>query len=122
MAAKASTGGSLKLYKSYSFKDHDPILDQLRTLHEDENLSYAKISELSGLSVGTLGKWFNRGGTKPTRRPQFASVMAFTRSLGYDLRIVKPERKVSATSGVSFQRTNVRAKSGLNNGASATAH
>jgi len=114
----------LKLYKSYEFKDHDPVIDQLHTMMDDEGLKAGKIAELSGLSTTTINNWFNRKITpthKPTKRPQFASVMAFTRSLGYDLRFVKPERRVSATSGVTFQR-NIRAKSnvGANSGASAS--
>lgn len=87
MAKKHKGGGSLKLYKSYSFKDKDPIIDKLRTVIQDEGATYAGIHEDSGVSVGTLYNWFN--GT--TLRPQFASVMAVTRSLGYDLELVKAD-------------------------------
>ena len=109
----------LKLYKSYTFggQDHDPVIDQMRTLMQDEGLNGNKIAELSGLSTTTISNWFNRKRTKshkPTMRPQFASVMAFTRSVGYDLRFVKPERRVSAGAGVTFQR-NIRAKSNSGN-------
>lgn len=114
----------MKLYtnnlKTYSWgsKDHDPIIDQMRTLVEDEGVSYKKVSELSGLSVTTLNNWFNRkitGKRKPTMRPQFSSVMAMTRSLGYDMQIVKTARRTSAAAGVKLTR-NVAAKAdvGLN--------
>lgn len=101
-----------KLYKAYEFRDHDPVIDQLHTMMDDEGLKAGKVAELSGLSTTTINNWFNRKITpthKPTKRPQFASVMAFTRSLGYDLRFVRPERSISKPS-VMFQR-NIRAKS-----------
>ena len=107
---------AMKLYESYKWTgDHDPIIDRMRTLVEDEGLSYAKVSELTGLSPTTLNNWFNRsrrGNRKPTMRPMFASVMAVTRGLGYDLAIVRPERKVSAGSNVKISR-NVAAKAGV---------
>ena len=80
-------GGSLKLYKSYSFKEKDPIIDKLRTIIQDEKVSYSTIHEESGVSMTTLYNWFNGA----TLRPQFASVMAVTRSLGYDLQVVKAD-------------------------------
>lgn len=80
-------GGSLKLYKSYSFRDKDPIIDKLRTVIQDEGASYKDICEDSGVSGTTLYNWFS--GT--TLRPQFASIMAVTRALGYDLQVVKSD-------------------------------
>ena len=113
----ATAPTKLVKYKSYDFggQDHDPIIDQMMTTFADEGLSYEKVAELSGLSAGTIRNWIDRRKRanpkrKPTMRPQFASVMAFYRSLGFDLRVVRPERKVSASSGVVFQR-NIRAKS-----------
>jgi hypothetical protein len=109
-----------KLYTAYEFKDHDPVIDQLHTMMDDEGLKASKVAALSGLSTTTINNWFNRKITpshKPTKRPQFASVMAFTRSLGYDLRFVRPERAVTK-SGIVFQR-NIRAKSSISNGTAA---
>jgi transcriptional regulator with XRE-family HTH domain len=63
----------LKLYKSYSFRDKDPIIDAMRTAIADTGDSLAKVSERSGVSAGTMGNWFNGR----TRRPQFATVAAF---------------------------------------------
>lgn len=103
----------LKRYTSYDYKgDHDPILDRMQELMAIEQLSYKKIHELTGLSVSTLHHWFKRKHTKsfkPTMRPMFTSVMAYTRGLGYDLTIVKPQRNVSAYTGIKFNR-NVAAK------------
>jgi DNA-binding phage protein len=78
-------------YKSYSFKDKDPVIDQLRTILADEGESYADVSLMSGVSTATLYNWFSGA----TKRPQFATVMAVTRSLGYDMQITK--RRVSST-------------------------
>ena len=113
----ASKPTELKRYKFYNWgdSDHDPIIDQMRTLMQDEHLSYAKLAELTGLSPTTIKNWFDRKITKthkPTMRPMFSSVMTYTRGLGYDLRIVKPERRVAASTGVVFQR-NVAAKSNV---------
>jgi transcriptional regulator with XRE-family HTH domain len=72
-------------YLSYNFRDKDPVVDQLRTLLQDENASYKEVHELSGVSVSTLYNWFEG----PTRRPQYATVMAVARSLGYDYKLVK---------------------------------
>ena len=79
----------LRLYKSYSFKDKDPIIDRLRTLIEDEKITYADLSDQSGVSEGTLYQWFNG----KTLRPQFATVMAVARSMGYDLQVIKQARR-----------------------------
>jgi DNA-binding phage protein len=76
---------SMVTYKSYSFVDKDPIIDQCRTIVEDEGETYLKIHEMSGVSTSTLYNWF-RGETK---RPQFASIMAVVRSLGYDMQLTR---------------------------------
>lgn len=87
MPRKKTSGIGLKLYKSYSFRDKDPIIDKLRTMVQDEGVKYSDISEESGVSTSTIYNWFH--GT--TLRPQFASVMAVTRALGYDLQVVKAD-------------------------------
>jgi hypothetical protein len=75
----------LGMYKTYSFRNKDPVIDQLRTVVKDTETTYKAISEKSGVSETTLWNWFS--GT--TRRPQHASVMAVTRALGWDYRLVK---------------------------------
>jgi hypothetical protein len=71
----------LKLYKSYSFEEKDPVIDRCRTAIEDSGWSYSRISQESGVSTACLHEWFNG----KTRRPQFATVAAVFSSLGYDL-------------------------------------
>lgn len=75
-------------YKTYSFKDKDPVVDELRTIVQDSKASYTKIHEMSGVSTTTLYNWFDG----PTKRPQYATVMAVARALGYDYRLVKVKK------------------------------
>lgn len=77
---------ALKLYKSYNFTRKDPIIDKLRTIVQDGGLKNGQVADLSGVSTTTLYGWFDG----KTQRPQFATVMAVSRSLGYDLQMVNP--------------------------------
>jgi hypothetical protein len=69
---------TMKLYKSYVFKEKDPIIDAMRTAYEDAGGRYRDIKEKSGVSYSTIHNWFN--GT--TRRPQFATVAEFAIACG----------------------------------------
>lgn len=75
----------LSLYKSYSFRDKDPVIDEVRTLVNDSQKSYQAIHEASGVSVSTMYNWFE--GT--TKRPQYATVMAVVYALGYKAKFVR---------------------------------
>jgi hypothetical protein len=66
-------------YKSYSFVDKDPIIDEVRTVVGQT--TYKQIEEDSGVTSSTLRAWFS--GT--TRRPQAATINAVLRCLGYKL-------------------------------------
>jgi transcriptional regulator with XRE-family HTH domain len=70
---------AISTYKTYSFVDKDPAIDELRTLVQDSELSYDDISEACGVASSTLWNWFNGD----TRRPQNASLEAVGRALGY---------------------------------------
>jgi len=72
-------------YKTYNFKDKDPIIDQLRTLVEDSGKNWKDIADESGICKSTLYGWFQGN----TLRPKFCTIMAVTRALGGDIRIVK---------------------------------
>lgn len=73
------------VYRSYSFVDKDPIIDRIRTMISDQGVTYKKLSANSDVSAGTLWSWM----AGPTKRPQFASVVAVVRSLGYDIEITE---------------------------------
>lgn len=67
-----------KIYPSYLFRDHDPILDAFDTLHGDSGAKLSNTAADSGVSITTLHNWKRR----KTKRPQFATVMAAARALG----------------------------------------
>ena len=71
-------------YKSYSFVNKDPMIDQVRTIVQDSGMQYKAISEASGVSTQTLRGWLD--GT--TRKPQAATFNAVLRACGYKLSIV----------------------------------
>jgi transcriptional regulator with XRE-family HTH domain len=72
-------------YKSYSFINKDPIIDEIRTIYQDSGYTYKQIHEGSGVTTSTLTNWFSGD----TRRPQAATVNAVLRAMGYKLGIVK---------------------------------
>lgn len=77
----------LRLYRTYSFIDKNPVIDRIRTILQDEGL-FEKLStaaRISGISVQTLHKWFHGD----TRSPQHATVMALITSVGYKEEFVK---------------------------------
>ena len=82
---------SVGLYKTYSFVDKDPIIDEMRSVLEAEQMSYAQVETLTNVSVATMYNWFNG----KTRRPQNATVKAFLRGLGYDYQVTKNGKVVS---------------------------
>ena len=77
----AKSNGHLRPYKSYRFIDKDPVIDQVRTIVQDSELSYVEIHEKSGVSTSTLWNWFHG----KTRRPQFCTVEATGRACGKTL-------------------------------------
>lgn len=76
---------TIHLYKTYSFRTKDPVIDKLRTIRKDEKLSYQEIHDRCGVSTSTLYNWFDG----KTRRPQHAAIMAVARAMGYDYALVK---------------------------------
>lgn len=78
------------IYRTYQFIDKDPVIDNLRTIVEENGLSgkHKIICELSGVSPSTIFNWF-KGNTK---RPQHATVAAVSSSLGYEMEFVRARR------------------------------
>lgn len=79
-----------KRYRSYSFVDKDPVIDRLRTIINDEEVTIGEVHVLSDVSTTTMYNWFDG----KTRRPSHACVAAVAGALGYDFSLVK--RKGSA--------------------------
>ena len=88
-------------YKTYNFIDgKDPVIDQLRTLFADSGEKYSQVSERSGVSATTFYNWFEG----ETKKPQFCTIMAASRALGYDISFVKADKKASAKVAVFTPR------------------
>ena len=75
------TKRGMGFYKSYSFKERDPVIGELKTIVRAEGANYAQVHRASGVSATTLSNWFGPKGK--TKRPQNASIEAVGRSLGY---------------------------------------
>ena len=77
--------GRLPIYKSYTFRDKDPAVDELRTVIEDHygervsNKVLRKIQEGGGPTAGCMAGWYFR----TTKRPQNATLEAAGRAMGY---------------------------------------
>lgn len=90
MTAKKTNGrGALKPYKSYNFRDKDPVIDVLRTAREDGHVRMTDLTAASGVSATTYYNWWQG----KTRRPQFATVAACARAMGAVNRVVELLRK-----------------------------
>ncbi len=66
------------LYRTYVFRDKDPVIDVLRTAKDDAKIKTSVISTNSGVSNSALHGWFHG----KTRKPQFATVVAVARAIG----------------------------------------
>ena len=83
--------GFLKPYKTYMFRDRDPVIDMLRTVWGDSGIkSYAKLSEATGVSASTYSAWWSKGST---RRPNHCTVVATARAMGKDFALVDKKKK-----------------------------
>lgn len=80
----------INVYRTYQFKDKDPVIDALRTIIEENGLGekFKTVHEISGVSQSTLHSWF-KGNTK---RPQYATISAVSSSLGYETTFVRARR------------------------------
>ncbi len=79
---------TMKFYKSYSFKDKDPVIDEVRTAIADSGMDYPEVSERSDVTVTTLYNWFYGA----TRQPRNSTIMAVMRAIGYDRKWVKVDQ------------------------------
>ena len=85
----------LKLYKSYNFVDKDPVIDKMRGMLKGRK--YSEVAAQSGVSATTLYNWFEGG----TKRPQYATVIAVTRALGFREVFVMKGSKVTVDKPVA---------------------
>lgn len=74
---------SAPIYKSYMFKDKDPVIDRLRTLFQDNGITNESVQEAGGPKAATLRAWFEG----KTLRPQHATLNAALRTTGHEFTI-----------------------------------
>lgn len=67
-------------YSAYTFQDHDPVLDVIDTMRKESGLSFEEVQAKGGATAGTLRNWRKR----KVKRPQFTTVAASARAMGYD--------------------------------------
>jgi DNA-binding phage protein len=91
----------MKLLKSYNFVDKDPVVDKMRGPVNRSQMSYSQISEKSGVAASTLYNWFEGN----TKRPQYATVVAVMRVLGYKEMFVKKGVKLEAGTAAASSAT-----------------
>ena len=93
-------------YKSYSFIDKDPIIDEVRTMINNSGANYKWVEEHSGVTSTTLNAWFNG----KTKKPQAATLNAVARALGYKLGFVPfaPAIKIVPAMPQPTPKTSVR--------------
>ena len=93
--------GFLRVYRTYSYIDKNPVIDKVRTIIQDEGLikKLGVVHEISGVSTSTIDNWLNGD----TKNPQHGTIAAVITSLGYEERFVKTtkidiekEREVAA--------------------------
>lgn len=79
------------LYKTYSFKNKDPIIDLLRTALRDSGKSYWDVQRETNVSASCLWNWFEG----ETKRPSFAAVKAVAECLGCELELKFPGHRAN---------------------------
>ena len=80
-------------YKAYNFKTKDPVIDELRTLMQDQfgrndgvkHKALAAVHDEGGPATTTMRNWFHG----KTRRPTSAAVEAAGRAIGFKRKWVK---------------------------------
>ena len=58
----------VRLYKTYMFRDKDPVIDQLRTIMNDTKTSNYTVAGASGVSAACLRGWFGGPSSAPAAR------------------------------------------------------
>jgi len=89
---------SFKPYKSYNFKDKDPIIDRVRTAAQvrcvretdHSQIDYKFLSNESGVSYSTIYKMFEG----ETRFPRHATVAAILGAMGLSFAVVPHKSNV----------------------------
>jgi hypothetical protein len=101
-----------QLYAAYRFTTKDPVIDELRTLLEDNfggrlTRKMLKSIEISGgPTASTSANWFFGG----VRRPQNPGIEATGRAMGYQRKWVKLDKEAQAIIADAAARDESRRK------------
>jgi len=71
--------------------EQDPVVDRIRTCMEDTGYDTPRVARDSGVSYTTISNWMKG----ETMRPQYATVCAAIRAMGYDFAVVASSHKVN---------------------------
>ena len=82
-----------KIFRTYRFIDKDPVIDELRTLLQDEGLfdQLAKVAVLANLSYSTVYSLFHG----ETRRPHNSTASSIGTCAGYERGWKKVRRNIN---------------------------
>lgn len=68
----------MKFYKNYMFTKKDPAIDAIRTVMQDQGLSYKDLADMSGVAESTYYNWMEGS----VRCPQHATLAASAIAMG----------------------------------------
>jgi len=94
--APAKRIASAAFLRTYHFrkKEKDPVIDAVHTLFDEVGASLKNIHEKAGISRTTVYNWFDG----PTCKPQYATLNATLRALGYEFQIVPYRHRINGQS------------------------
>lgn len=72
---------SIPLYKTYLFKNKDPMIFQISKVMKENKISIRAASNDSGVTESCINGWLYGA----TRRPQFATLKAVAKAIGCDI-------------------------------------
>lgn len=92
---KKASSTNIHFLHTYRFNwrkgEQDPVVDRVRTCMADTGYTIADVARDSGVSYTTLANWING----ETMRPQYATLCAAIRAMGYDFAVVPSSHKVN---------------------------
>jgi transcriptional regulator with XRE-family HTH domain len=91
------------LKRSQRDLDHDPQIDEMKTLWRKEHLKERDFALLAGLSVQTVHKMFSN----QTKRPQFLTYSKMARAMGHTYTLM-PDHKVDYEAEIPKARDELR--------------
>lgn len=93
MSTTQSAARRQSFFRTYKFRrgEKDPVIDKVRTIMDDTGSSIGDINKECGVASSTLRGWFDG----ETMRPQYATLCATVRSMGYDFALVPAKSKAN---------------------------